>query len=260
MEDNKELVLEDTENVEEQATEELVDGASVTPSEPEKKYTDADVDKIVEKKLYRQKQKLQDQYERKYGKVEELLKQGMETDSFEEAVDSIEKSYKERGININVPEYTNRELELLANAEAEEIINDGTEEIELETDRLASLIESGRASNKEKLIYNKLSTELKRQRDKEELESIGVNEDDLNDKEFKEFSKSLKDDMSIKDKYELFVKYKPKKEIKQIGSMKQDNPSIVKDHYTLEEISRLSSDDLDNPEVWEAVRKSMTES
>ena len=32
----------------------------------------------------------------------------------------------------------------------------------------------------------------------------------------------------------------------------------VKDYYSPEEIERLTEEDLDNPKVWEAVRRSMT--
>ena len=32
----------------------------------------------------------------------------------------------------------------------------------------------------------------------------------------------------------------------------------VKDYYTPEEISKMTEEDLDNPQVWEAVRRCMT--
>ena len=40
--------------------------------------------------------------------------------------------------------------------------------------------------------------------------------------------------------------------------MKGVPESRKKDYYTPEEISKLSEEDLDDPEIWEAVRKSMT--
>ena len=43
-----------------------------------------------------------------------------------------------------------------------------------------------------------------------------------------------------------------------MGSMKQSQGNVVKDYYTPEEIERLTEEDLDNPKVWEAVRRSMT--
>ena len=56
----------------------------------------------------------------------------------------------------------------------------------------------------------------------------------------------------------MYLEHKPKKETKQIGSMKGVPESRKKDYYTPEEISKLSEEDLDDPEIWEAVRKSMT--
>ena len=56
----------------------------------------------------------------------------------------------------------------------------------------------------------------------------------------------------------MFLKFKPKKEVKKIGSMKQGARAKVKDYYSPEEIDRLTDEELDNPAVWEAVRKSMT--
>ena len=68
MENNEELVLEDnTENVEEQTTEEIVDGNGDTTEEPieEEKapirtYTDEEVDDIVKRKLHRKETKIKE--------------------------------------------------------------------------------------------------------------------------------------------------------------------------------------------------------
>ena len=55
----------------------------------------------------------------------------------------------------------------------------------------------------------------------------------------------------------MYVAQKPKKNVEKMGSMKS-GPVKVKEYYTPEEIERLTDEDLDNPQVWEAVRKSMT--
>lgn len=72
MENNEELVLEDnTENVEEQTTEEIVDGNGDTSEEiveeekaPIRTYTDDEVNEIVKKKLYRKETKIREEYEK----------------------------------------------------------------------------------------------------------------------------------------------------------------------------------------------------
>jgi hypothetical protein len=43
-----------------------------------------------------------------------------------------------------------------------------------------------------------------------------------------------------------------------MGSMKNTVTKEVKDFYSAEEISRLTEEDLRNPEVWNIVRRSMT--
>lgn len=267
--ENENLVLDNTENVDELATEELVDGQTDTieveePKEEKteeksgKYFTDEELDDMFKKKLYRKENKIRDEYEKKYAKVEELLKAGLGTETFEEAVDNLESFYENKGIKIDSPKYSQREEELLADAEANDIISNGMNEIIEETDRLAKLIDSGQATNKDKKIFTKIAEERKRQEGIIELSKIGVKADALNDSDYIEFEKNLNPKMSIKDKYEMYLKVKPKKKVEPIGSMKNTETNTVKDSYTAEEISKLSLDDLSDPKVWDAVRKSMT--
>ena len=268
MENNEELVLEDnTENVEEQTTEEIVDGNGDTSEEiveeekaPIRTYTDDEVNEIVKKKLYRKETKIREEYEKKYGKVEELLKAGLETDSFDDAVDSLQSFYEKKGIKVNTPKYSKREEELLANAEAEDIISGGFDEISEETDRLAKLIENATATERDKRIFTKIAEERKRQIGIKELASIGVKAEALNDSEFIKFEKNLNPSMSIKDKYEMYLQFKPKPKVETIGSMKNESnyKEQVKEFYTFDEASKFTKEDLDkNPELMKAIERSM---
>lgn len=266
MEDNKELVEETTENVEEQATEELVDGATdTTESKDEEKpvrtYTDEEVDEIVKKKLYRKENKIREEYEKKYGKVEELLKAGLEKDNFEDAVDTLEEFYESKGVKINNSKLSSRQLEILSKAEAEDIIAGGYEDIVEETDRLATLIEKGNASEEDKKIFYRLAEERKRQEGVKELASIGVGAEALDDKDFREFEKNLNPNMSIKDKYNMYLKFQPKEKVETIGSMKNNASSKnqVKEFYTHDEAVKFTREELDrNPELFKAITNSMT--
>lgn len=266
MEDNKELVEETTENVEEQATEELVDGntdatESIEEEKPVRTYTDEEVDEIVKKKLYRKENKIREEYERKYGKVEELLKAGLEKDNFEDAVNTLEEFYESKGVKINPNKLSNRQIDMLADAEANEIISGGYEDIKEETDRLAPLIENGTASEEDKKVFYKLAEERKRQEGIKELASIGVGAEALDDKDFKEFEKNLNPNMSIKDKYSMYLKYQPKKEVETIGSMKNNTSDSkkVKEFYTHDEAVKFTREELDkNPELFKAIQNSMT--
>jgi hypothetical protein len=275
MEDN-ENVVETTENVEEQATENLVEGAEVATEtegvtnntqETEKTYTEADIEKIVNdkvneilpSKIERAKNRIRREYEDKYGRVETVLKAGLGTDSLEDATKQLADFYTDRGIDIPTQTtYSQRDTELLANAEATEIINAGYEDIVEEVDRLAD-IGVDKMTPREKLIFTKLAQERKRQEGIKELASIGVKPEAIEDKDYKDFASKLNPEMSQKEKYEMYLKFKPKPKVEQIGSMKTTVPdNKVKDFYTPDEVRKLTSKDLDNPEIMKAVEKSMT--
>jgi len=275
MEDNENIVEETTENVVEQATEELVDGAKVTTenvegeqttTEEEKLYSESELNKRVDEllakkigsKLANQERKLRREYEDKYSRTETVLNAGLGTNNIEEATNKLADFYKEKGINIpDKPMYSERDLNLLANAEAEEIINSGYEDLVEEVDRLA---EKGvdKMTSREKLIFQKLAEERKRQEGIKDLAQIGVKPEALNDSGYQEFASKLNPSLSAKEKYEMYLKFKPKQKVETMGSMKTVPKKEVKDHYSIEEIQKMTLDDLDDPHVWETVRKSMT--
>ena len=269
MEDNNELVTDVTENVEEQATEELVEGntepteeiVSEAVEEPAKKYTDADVDDIVNKKLYRQRQKMERDFEKqmsKYKRAEEVLNAGLGTSNIEEATNNLSNFYKEKGIKI--PEYheerTDHDIEVLARDDAKTIIDSGYDDIVEETDRLAE-IGIDNMSKRDKVMFKILAEERQKLESEKEIASLGVSKEELESAEFKAFSDKYPS-LSLKDKYDLYSQLKPKKIENKMGSMKNGAASVVKDYYSPEEIAKLTEDDLNIPGVYEAVRKSMT--
>jgi len=273
-EENEDVVLEGTENVEEQATEELVDGARATTETEgsEKLYSQADFDKMVNdrinellpKKLERAKSKMQREYTERYGRLETTLKAGLQAtgtnvESVEDITNTFNDFYKSKGVNIpEQAQYSEHDLKLLANAEANEIISSGYDDLVEEVDRLAE-IGADNMTPREKIVFQKLAEERMKQDSIKELAKIGVSPEVLNNSEFKEFANKLNPKLSAKEKYEMYKQLNPKKEVEQIGSMKNNNVTKeVKSYYTDEEISKLTIEDLDNPLVWEAVRKSMT--
>lgn len=271
MEDNKELVTEVTENVEEQATEELVDGAKTPTTEEvenkpeetlstepvEKTYTKAELTEKIDNAVRRREAKLRREFEEKYSRVENVLNAGLGTSNIEEATDRLTDFYKQKGINIpSEPRYSERDIEVLANAEANDIISSGFEEVVEEVDRLA---EKGvdNMTPREKMLFKKLAEHRQTQERVKELASIGVKEDVLSSTDFQNYASNFKDSVPIKTVYEMWAKTQPTPKVEQIGSMKNLAPSKVKDYYTPDEARRLTSKDLDNPEVMAAVEKSM---
>lgn len=271
MEDNKELVSEETENVEEQTTEENVDTESETESieeveetkeeEPKvRTYTDEEVNEIASKRAARVEKKLRREYEKKYSKLGNVLNAGLGTSNLEEATTKLEDFYKEKGVQIPdsyEPKMSEDDIEVLANKDAEDIISSGYNDIVYEVDRLAN-IGVDNMSRRERIMFNKLAETRKTMEEEKELASIGVFKEQIEDKDFQDFAKKLNPSMSIKEKYEMYQSLKPKKNIKQIGSMKSGSTSNeLKSFYTYEEASKLTDDDYKkNPKLYEIIENS----
>jgi len=264
MEDNKELVL-DTENVE-QATEELVDGVKtpepteevVTEPVEEKLYTKTELQQKIDNAVRRREAKLRRDYEEKYGDLENVLKAGTGAEDLETLTNTFKDFYTKKGIKIPQRNmYNESDLKILAGAEADDIISSGFDEVVEEVDRLA---EKGldNMTAREKIVFQKLATYRQGKERENKLTSIGVSKDVLNNTDFNNFASQFNSNVPIENVYNMWTKTQPKPKVEQMGSMKNTTPDKVKDHYTEEEISRLTLDDLKNPDVWNAVRKSMT--
>lgn len=282
MEDNKELVIDVTENVEEQATEELVDGAKAqeTTEEVVNAVDEATADtKTVEEKLYSEselnqklnellaekigkktaiiKRQLRREYDEKYGELENVLKAGTGESDLEAITNTFADFYTKKGIPIPKYAYEN-EYDIQAGAEkyANELIgSDSFDEIVSETDRLA---DKGldNMSPREKIVFKKLAEYRQSKERENELASIGAMKL-ANDKEFNDFASQFNSDVPIKTVYEMFNKTRPQPKVEQIGSMKSTVPNTTKDYYTPDEVDRLTPEQLRDPKVMEAVDNSM---
>ena len=257
MEENIELVEGTTENTVEQPVEEVV--------VPEKIYSEeelnAKLDAILPKKLNRREEKIRKEYEQKYGELENILMAGLNVNSIEEATQNLKEFYSNKGVT--VPQYNNhyndREERILADAEARDIIDSSSlAEIKEELDTIAAKGYDNMTS-RDKVMFQKLNDYYKNESARKELASAGISEENLQDKDFMEFADKLNPNMSMKDKYEMYNQYRPKPMVEPIGSMKNITPEkVIKEYYTPEEVRNLSSKELDDPVVMEAVQKSMT--
>ena len=247
MNENENLVTDVTENAEQTAEQ--------TP----KSYTDEEVNAIVGKRLARQEAKIRKEYDRKYGRLTDVLKAGTGKESVDEMTDTFEKFYESKGIKINKPqEYSARDLETLAKADASEFISAGYEDVVDEVDRLAEIgVENMTA--REKAMFKVLAEHRQNAERAHELTKIGVGEDVLNSPDFKEFQRMFREDTPISKVYEQYTKSQPKKEIKTMGSMKsQTADKGVKEYYSFEEASKFTKKDFDNnPDLFRAVEASM---
>ena len=250
MENNENLVTEEvTENVE-QTTEET----------PAKTYTQEEVDAIVGKKKARWEAKMRKEHERTYGGLIETLKAGTGKESVEELNDTFTKFYESKGVKIKkTPDYTEKDLEVLARAEADEIIRLGDDEVVEEVDRLTEL-GAANMTAREKAVFKVLAEHRQNAERNRELAEIGITEDVYNSKEFKDFAGKFNPNTPIADIYDIYNKTLPKKEFKTMGSMKNSTSEdgTVKDFYTRDEALQFTKKDFDNnPALYKAVEASM---
>lgn len=252
MNENENLVsAQDAENVE-QTTEE-------TP----KTYTEAEfnakLDEVLGKKLARREAKLRKEYDRKYGNLEEVLKAGTGKESVEEITDTFTEFYKGKGITIpEKPRYTDKEIDVLAQHDAADIISAGYEDVVEEVDRLTELgVEN--MSAREKAYFKVLAEHRQNTERQNELAKIGVTDDVYNSREFQDFAGKFNPKTPISEIYAIYSKTQPKKEIKPMGSMKHTTPEVgVKEFYTRDEALKFTKSDFDkNPALYKAVRESM---
>jgi hypothetical protein len=256
MNETENLVLDGTENVETVTTEETTGEQQVVP----KTYTQEEVDEIVGKRLARNTAKIRKEYDRKYGQLESVLKAGTGQEDVGEMADTFRKFYESKGISIpSEPIYSDKDAEILARAEATDIINSGYEEVVDEVERLADLgVEN--MSAREKAVFKTLAEYRQNTEKANELSKIGVTEEVYNSKEFNDFAAKFSSNTPVTEIYEIYNKMQPKKDIRTMGSMKNTTQADtgVKDFYTRDEALQFTKADFDkNPELFKAVEKSM---
>lgn len=252
MNENENLVTEEVAKNVEQTTEETQQTA--------KTYTQEEVDAIVGKKKARWEAKMRKENERTYGGLIETLKAGTGKESVEELNDAFTKFYEGKGIKINkTPSYSDKDLEVLARAEADEIIRLGDDEVVEEVDRLTEL-GTANMTAREKAVFKVLAEHRQNAERNRELAEIGITEDVYNSKEFKDFAGMFNPNTPIAKIYETYNKTLPKKEFKTMGSMKNSTSEdgTVKDFYTRDEALQFTKKDFDkNPALFKAVEASM---
>ena len=236
-----------------------------TTEQTPKTYTEAEfnakLDEVLGKKIARREAKIRREYEKKYGDLEDVLKAGTGKESVEEVTDTFKQFYSQKGIKLpEKPSYSDKDVEVLAKAEAEEIIRSGYDEVVEEVDRLTELGVTNMTA-REKAVFKTLAEHRSTTERGKELSKLGVTEDVYNSKEFKEFAGKFNASTPIRDIYDIYAKTQPKKDIKTMGSMKNSTgeDGTVKDFYTYEEAKQFTKKDYDNnPALFKAVQASMT--
>ena len=266
MNKNENLVLNDgTENVDATATEEMVEQVEqIEQVEPEKIYTEEEFNNALNsaagKRAARKEAKVRKEFERDYGELVSVLEAGTGVKGVKELTAALKEHYSGMGVQFaNEPKYSEKDIAVLAQAEAADIIKDGFDEVFEEAKRLQ---EQGveNMSARDKALFLELTNHIKNTETSRELSKIGVGEDVYNSDEFKTFAAMFRSDIPITTVYEEFVKTQPKKEIETMGSMKNTttDKSTVKDYYSYEEAVKFTQEEINSiPGLYEAIRKSM---
>ncbi len=242
------------------AAEQITKQTSEQPEAQGKTYTQEELDQIVERKVAGREARIRKEYNGKYGRLENVLKAGTGKDNVEEITDVFRQFYEDKGVKIpSEPAYCDRDIEILARAEADDIIRAGLEEVTQEVDRLAD-VGLANMSPREKAVFKTLAEYRQNAERGRELSKIGVTEEVYGSKEFKDFAGKFSSATPITEVYEIYNKMKPKKEITLPGSMKNTATQDigVKDFYTVEEARRFTKKDFDrNPALLKSVENSM---
>ena len=248
------------ENIENLVADQVAENVEQTTEQTPKTYTQEEVDAIVGKRVARTEAKIRKENDRKYGGLMEVLKAGTGKESVEEVTDTFQKFYASKGVPMpQKPNYSAKDIEVLARAEADEIIRGGFDDVVEETDRLAG-IGIANMTAREKVVFKVLAEHRQSAERGRELGKLGVTEDVYSSKEFTDFARKFNPDTPIADIYNIYEKTQPKKEVKSMGSMKsnttQDNG--LKDYYSYEEAMKFTKQDFDNnPELYKRVQNSM---
>lgn len=255
--ENVDAATEETVTAQSEGTEEAAD----TSETKEKTYTEDEVNAIIGKRLARNTAKLRKEYEAKYGELESVLRAGTGKEDLEEMTDTFREYYQSKGIQMSPkPTYSNRDLDILAKAEADEIISAGYEEVVEETDRLAR-IGADKMTARERAVFQTLAAHRQNEEKSRELSKLGVSREVYESEQFKEFASKFNAKTPVTEIYGLYAKMQPKKEIETMGSMTNTGTGEtgVKDFYTREEALRFTRSDLDkNPKLVDAIERSIT--
>ena len=249
--------MEHNENL---VTEQVTEKVEQTTEQTPKMFTQEEVNDIVGKAKARAKAKAEKEAERKYGRLTEVLEAGTGKKGVDELADTFTDFYGKKGIKIQKkPQYSAEDIEVLAGAEADEIIRTGYDDVVEEVDRLTA-IGADKMTDREKAVFKRLAEHRQNAERNRELSSIGVTEDVYNSQDFKDFANKFSATTPIRDIYDIYAKTQPKKNIKPMGSMRsgvvEDNG--VKDFYSFEEANKFTKKDFDkNPALYAAVQKSM---
>lgn len=284
-EENEELLRNsETENTDTQSVEEVVENVDEnTNSDNQQDVENNDNQDVPEKKSFRdllrenpeyqerfnelvqrrvsaKERSVREEYDKKYSKIDNVLKYGLQANDIDDAADKLKQYYEDNGVTIpDVVEqrYSQDDLMKLARMDADEISDMGIDEVIEETERLSKK-GADNMSAREKLTFKFLAEKRNEYETKSELLKNGAKKEVYESKEYREFAKKFEGSkFSAKEIYDFYKEKQPKDEVKPLGSMANNSNDKTQRLYTPEQAAQLSKEDMSNPEIFKAVQESM---
>ena len=251
--ENENFVAEEVAENVEQTTEETV----VVEEQP-KMFSQEQVNEMIGKAKARTRAKVEKEYNRQYGDLTAVLRAGMGKEDVGEITKDLRDFYgKRKGVELpQEPSYTEQDVAVLAQADADDIISAGYDEVVEEVDRLANKGFENMTA-REKAVFKALAEHRQNAERSNALSEIGVPKSVYDSDEFKAFANQFKETVPITEVYKQFAAATKTSAVEPIGSMKNGSHGEEKTYYSPEDVDKLTAKDLDNPVIFQRVRESM---
>lgn len=215
---------------------------------------------LVQRRVSAKERSVREEYDKKYSKIDNVLKYGLQANDIDDAADKLKQYYEDNGVTIpDVVEqrYSQDDLMKLAKMDADEISDMGIDEVIEETERLSKK-GADNMSAREKLTFKFLAEKRNEYETTSELLKNGAKKEVYESKEYREFAKKFEGSkFSAKEIYDFYKEKQPKDEVKPLGSMANNSNDKTQRLYTPEQAAQLSKEDMSNPEIFKAVQESM---
>lgn len=215
---------------------------------------------LVQRRVSAKERSVREEYDKKYSKIDNVLKYGLQANDIDDAADKLKQYYEDNGVTIpDVVEqrYSQDDLMKLARMDADEISDMGIDEVIEETERLSKKGPDN-MSAREKLTFKFLAEKRNEYETTSELLKNGAKKEVYESKEYREFAKKFEGSkFSAKEIYDFYKEKQPKDEVKPLGSMANNSNDKTQRLYTPEQAAQLSKEDMSNPEIFKAVQESM---
>lgn len=215
---------------------------------------------LVQRRVSAKERSVREEYDKKYSKIDNVLKYGLQANDIDDAADKLKQYYEDNGVTIpDVVEqrYSQDDLMKLARMDADEISDMGIDEVIEETERLSKK-GADNMSAREKLTFKFLAEKRNEYETTSELLKNGAKKEVYESKEYREFAKKFEGSkFSAKEIYDFYKEKQPKDEVKPLGSMANNSNDKTQRLYTPEQAAQLSKEDMSNPEIFKAVQESM---